>query len=303
MTDIRNYLFVLLLLPASLCAQKTDKKLQKRVNDLVSGYNGQVGIYIKDLENNKVVRIDADTLFPTASIVKIPILIGVMDKINRDELKYHQEVVYKDSLYYAGVDILGSFKSDQKIELAKLMMLMMTMSDNTASLWLQSLAGTGTRINEILDSMGFVNTRVNSRTPGREADRSVYGWGQTTPREMATLVERIYRGEVVSQAASDKMLRLMNRNYFDIAALSVLPPYATIYAKYGALNQNRNEVVLVKGENSNYVFCIMTKNNKDVSWKNSNEAWTLTRKLSQLLWDYFEPRDKWQRARDADKFD
>ena len=99
------------------------------------------------------------------------------------------------------------------------------------------------------------------------------------------------------------MLRLMNRNYFDIAALSVLPPYATVYAKYGALNPNRNEVVLVKGENSNYVFCIMTKNNKDMSWKNSNEAWTLTRKLSEMLWDYFEPKDKWTRAPLAEKFD
>lgn len=300
---MRRLLVLLLMVPASLCAQKTDKKLQKKVSELVAGFNGQVGIYIKDLEKNRVVRINADTVFPTASIVKVPILIGVMDKINRDELKYHQEMVYKDSLYYAGVDILGSFKADQKIELAKLMMLMMTMSDNTASLWLQSLAGTGTRINEILDSMGFEKTRVNSRTPGREDHRSVYGWGQTTPEEMATLLEKIYKGEVVSPAASDKMLRLMNRNYFDLVALSVLPPYATVYAKYGALNANRNEVVLVKGENSHYVFCIMTKDNKDVSWKNSNEAWVLTRKLSELLWDYFEPRDKWARAADADKFD
>lgn len=301
--NIRIYFLALLFIAGSLYAQKTDKRLQKKVEELVAGFNGQVGIYIKDLEKNRVVRVGEDTIFPTASIVKIPILIGVMDKINREELKYHQELVYKDSLYYAGVDILGSFKADQKIELAKLMMLMMTMSDNTASLWLQSLAGSGTRINEILDSMGFVKTRVNSRTPGREADRTMYGWGQTTPEEMATLVEKMYKGEMVSKAASDKMLRLMNRNYFDIGALSVLPPYATVYAKYGALNSNRNEVVLVKGENSNYVFCIMTKNNKDLSWKNSNEAWTLTRKLSELLWDHFEPKDNWMRAANAEKFD
>jgi beta-lactamase class A len=34
-------------------------------------------------------------------------------------------------------------------------MLMLTMSDNTASLWLQTLAGTGTRINELMDSLGL----------------------------------------------------------------------------------------------------------------------------------------------------
>ncbi len=43
-------------------------------------------------------------------------------------------------------------------------MLSLTTSDNTASLWLQSLAGNGIRINQILDSLGLVNTRVDSRT-------------------------------------------------------------------------------------------------------------------------------------------
>src|SRR6202008_2999760 len=108
----------------------------------------------------------------TASLVKIPILVGVMDKIARDELKFHQEITYHDSLLYPGVDLLGSFKSGEKIELSKLLMLMITMSDNTASLWCQSLAGNGPAINGWLETNGFVATRVNSRTPGREANRA-----------------------------------------------------------------------------------------------------------------------------------
>ncbi len=48
-------------------------------------------------------------------------------------------------------------------------MLMLTTSDNTASLWLQSLAGGGKRINEILDSAGFKNTKVNSRDSGKRS--------------------------------------------------------------------------------------------------------------------------------------
>src|SRR5688572_26266028 len=105
-----------------------------------------------------------------------------MDKIENGELRYHQDLTYKDSLLYAGVDILGSFKNDEKIDLSKVTMLMLTASDNTASLWLQSLAGGGKRINEILDSAGFKNTKVNSRTPGREANREQYGWPDNTQR-------------------------------------------------------------------------------------------------------------------------
>src|SRR6476620_11449286 len=135
-------------------AQKNDRKLHDQIEKVITGFNGDVGVYVKNLKNNKTVAINADTIFPTASMVKIPILIGIMDKINRGELDYHQVLKYRDSLLYAGIDILGSFKDTEKIELSKVIMLSLTMSDNTASLWLQSLAGTGTRINRILDSLG-----------------------------------------------------------------------------------------------------------------------------------------------------
>ncbi|HET9276531.1 MAG TPA: serine hydrolase, partial [Flavitalea sp.] len=222
----RIFYFVIsaFLFSPSVAQSKKDKRLQQRIEALVTGFHGDIGVYVKDIKRNRVVEINADTVFPTASMVKIPILIGVMDKIERGELRYHDEVIYKDSLLYEGVDILGSFKNDEKIELGKVMMLMLTMSDNTASLWLQSLAGTGTRINQILDSIGLQNTRVNSRTPGREMNRSLYGWGQSTPREMSELMLKIYSHKIFNENTSSRMMRLLGRNYWDENALSVTPP-------------------------------------------------------------------------------
>ena len=282
-------------------AQKTDARLMKQLQPILKEFHGEVGVYVKNLNNGKVVAINADTIFPTASMIKIPILIGLMDKIESGELDYHQEIVYRDSLLYAGVDILGSFKDSEKIEVNKVMLLMLTMSDNTASLWLQSLAGTGTRINQILDSLGFENTRVNSRTPGREKDRSMYGWGQTTPREMATLVERIYNNQIVSPAACMRMQRSLSRNYWDAYAISSIPPNVQVLSKGGAVDESRNEVLLVNGPNR-YVFCICTKSNADTSWNLKNEAWQMTRKISALLWNYFEPKNKWMPPVNADEF-
>jgi len=242
---------------------------------------------VHDLKKNKIAAIHADSIFPTASMVKIPIVIGVMDKITKGELSYHQELIYKDSLLYEGVDILGSFKNDEKIELSKVMMLMLTMSDNTASLWLQSLAGTGTRINELLDSLGMKVTRVNSRTPGREANRTQYGWGQTSPYEMAVLMEKIVNGEVINKNTSAWILRLMGRNYWDDVAISQIPSDVFVASKSGAVDACRDEVLFVNGKHCRYIFCICTNNNQDQSWNNNNEAWQLTRKLSKLLWDKF----------------
>lgn len=275
-------------------AQSADRKLEQLLRDATAGFHGTVGVYVKNLRTGREVTIHADTIFPTASIVKVPILLGVIDKMQRGELHYDSTQTYRDSLLYEGEDILGSFRDGEKIALKKIMMLMLTTSDNTASLWLQKLAGTGTRINELLDSLGYQNTRVNSRTPGREGDRSVYGWGQTTPREMAQLFESIYRNQLYNKAACDRMMRVLGRNFWDEdEAISQIPPYIEVFSKNGCVNASRSEVLLVNAPHNPYLFCIFTKNNQDTSWTHENEAWTLARKLSALLWNYFEPKDKW----------
>ena len=294
---MKKIIFIVLCLHCTgfLFAQKTGKKLQAKLEESIKGFNGDIGIYVKNLRTGKTVSINADTIFPTASIVKVPILIGVMDKIQKGELGYDSTIVYKDSLLYEGSDILGSFKNDEKILLKKVMMLMLTTSDNTASLWLQSLAGKGTRINEILDSLGLVYTRVNSRTPGRENNRTQYGWGQTTPKEMGIIFEKIYRNEIFSAAACDRMMRSLGRNYWDLnEAISQIPPYIEVFSKNGCVNAVRSEVLLVNAPNNPYIFCIFTKNNRDTQWTRNNEAWTLARKISLMLWNYFEPKDKWE---------
>jgi beta-lactamase class A len=283
---------ILFILPFLAAGQKIDKKLQTKLKDAITGFNGDIGIYVKNLRTGKTVSINADTIFPTASIVKVPILLGVMDKINNGELSYDSTFIYKDSLLYEGSDILGSFKSDEKIVLKKLIMLMLTTSDNTASLWLQSLAGKGTRINEILDSLGFKNTRVNSRTPGRENNRTQYGWGQTTPKEMGTIFEKISRNEIFSPMACERMMRCLGRNYWDEnEAISQIPPTIEVFSKNGCVNASRSEVLLVNASHNPYIFCIFTKNNKDQQWTHENEAWVMARKISLLLWNYFEPKN------------
>jgi beta-lactamase class A len=279
--------FICLLPVIKIFAQQKDKKLETTVSKLIEGFNGQIGVYVKSLKTGKTISINGDTVFPTASIVKVPILIGIMDRINKNELNYHQKLVWYDTLNYdPGEDIVAYLKPQTEIELSKVMMLMMTISDNTGSLWLQRIAGTGTRINNLLDSMGYHATRVNSRTPGREATRAVFGWGQTTPNEMGKIFEDIVNGKIINKEVSDKMLRIMSRQYWDEEALSSIPPTVFVASKNGAVNASRSEVLYVNGKHP-YIFSVFTKNNKDISWEHDNEAWQLTRKLSKLLWNYF----------------
>lgn len=295
--------FIACLLFFCAAAQKTDQRLQRKIEQIISGFHGEIGIYIKDLTTGKAITINEDTVFPTASIVKVPVLVGIMHKIQSGELQYQQDFEYRDSLYYSSGDILSAYKSGQKIPLKKLVLLMLSTSDNTASLWLQSISGGGERINTIMDSLGLKNTRVNSRTAGRENYRSIYGWGQTTPKEMAKLFEMIYRNKLFSPEACDRMMRCLGRNYWDInEAISEIPPYIEVFSKNGCVDASRNEVLLVNAPHHPYILSVFTKGNTDTSWNHDNEAWTIERKISELLWNYYEPKDNWKQPENEASF-
>lgn len=281
---------------------KPDKILTKKIQELVTGFQGDVGIYVRHLKSGKTVELNADTLFPTASMIKVPIMTGIFDKIEKGEIKYDSVLEYRDSLFYDGDDIVGNFKDSGRIALGKVIMLMITTSDNTGSLWCQYMAGTGIRINELMDENGFHYTRVNSRTPGRRPIWEQYGWGVTTPREMAELVVKIREGNMISPWASERMYRNLARIYWDGEALSEIPPYIHAASKQGAVDRSRSEVVLVNAPSGDYVFCVITKNQRDESWTTDNEGYVLLRNVSRTLWQYFEPKSKWRSMPESMKY-
>lgn len=298
-------LTTILILGNAAFAQKhfrTDKKLTKELEATIAGFHGSIGVYVRNLKNGRGAAINADTIFPTASTIKLTILCALFNKIVKGELNYHQPLLYRDSMAYGGSGVMQYFKDSTKVDLSVLVTLMITRSDNTAALWCQSLAGGGTVINQWLADNGFKDTRMNSRTPGRQSNYDEYGWGQTTPREISGLLADIRENKILNPAACERMYRDLTHQYWDEIALSQIPPYVQTASKGGAVDAARSEVVLVNAPHGDYVFAVYTKNNKDQSWTPDNEAEVMIRKVSALLWHYFEPKSHWKPASGIEKY-
>lgn len=290
--------------PAHIALQpspRADARLQSQLDALVKGFRGDVGIYVRHLRTGRSAWVRPDELFPTASLVKVPILLGTFDAIQRGVLKFDTTLTFRDSLVYSRDDLAGNLRDSTKVPVAKLTMMMLALSDNTASLWLQSLVG-GATINAWLHDQGFDSTRVNSRVPGREAARSQFGWRQTTPREMAGLLTLIREGRAVNTSASEAMYRQLTRSYWNGQALAQIPPWVQAASKQGMVNKARSEVVLVNAPSGDYVFAISTKNQADERWTNDNEGYVLIQKLSALLWKEFEPKHPYTAPAEAKRY-
>ena len=275
----------------------TDTVLEARLQELARGFRGGVGIYVRHLPTGAGVTIGADTVFPTASLIKVPILLALYDQVERGVLDLDARVPYPDTLNYRYVeatDVVGYMTPGDTLPLSELAFLMLTVSDNVASLWIQALVGGGAAVNEWLAAHGFRDTRVNSRTPGREEARSRYGWGQTTPREMAEALVMIREGRAVSPRADEQMYRLLTKSYWGEFGLSQLPPTVQAASKQGFVDRSRSEVVLVNAPRGDYVLAVITRDQADESYEADNEGHRLIRAVSRAVYEHFNPHDPWR---------
>lgn len=293
---------ILALFPYQSTGQHMDQTLHQKLEELVKDFKGDIGIYVYHLETGQEAGIHQDKIFPTASLIKVPIMIGMFDNILKGKFNYHDAVIYDDSFAVEGSGFMQYFENKTPIDLSIPITLSITYSDNTAAIWSQHMAGGGTAVNQWLQDHGYQFTRVNSRTKGRENDYKNYGWGQTTPREMAQLFVSIRKNEILTRAACERMYRNLTNIYWDDWSLSQIPPNVQTASKQGMLDASRSEVVLVNAPHGDYVFYIGTNHIKDQRYMPDNESWQMARDLSRLLWNYFEPDSDWQPAADIDFF-
>src|ERR1700741_1436640 len=121
-------------------AARTDRALTARLERLTQGFHGEVGVYVRTLRRGASVAIRADELYPTASMIKVPILLTLYDQVEHGRLNLDARVPYPDTLHYRygeSTDVVGYMAAGAPLPLSELAFLMPTVSDNFASLWIQ----------------------------------------------------------------------------------------------------------------------------------------------------------------------
>ncbi|MCC5925951.1 MAG: serine hydrolase [Bacteroidetes bacterium] len=277
---------ILFLLVACSSPQQIDfEQLEAELREKANAFAGDAGIHFKHIPTGREIAINADTLFPTASTIKVPLAVRIAELVDEGVLHYDSLHVYEDRLFYPGSDLVGAMREGETISLRKMVFLSLSFSDNTASLWMQELGGTGTMVNEAMARLGLEHTRVNSRTDGRQDDFRRYGWGQTTPREMSQLMEMIFRGEVINEARSEELYRLLSKTLWDETGIAPIPNTVNVASKQGSVRASKSETMVVNAPGGDYILTVITKNQEDRSTGSENEGFVLIRDVSRMIWE------------------
>src|SRR5262249_48469311 len=78
--------------PAMTSREHLEPALQSRLETAASVSRGRIGAYVLDLEGGGAAALDADGVFPSASLFKLPILVEVLVQQKRHELDPEQSL-------------------------------------------------------------------------------------------------------------------------------------------------------------------------------------------------------------------
>ena len=109
------------------------------------------------------------------------------------------------------------------------------------------------------------------------------------------------RGIGLSEAARQKMIRVMSRQYWDDFISYNVPPDVVVASKVGALNRSRSDTAIVFGPRP-YVLTVYTDNQKDRRWVSDNAGDEAIRRISGLVWNSINPDRPYSPPKDAKKW-
>jgi beta-lactamase class A len=274
-------------------AQRADTAALRRALDAVAdAHRGTVGYTVHNLDTGERLERRGDEPFPTASLIKVPILVTVHELVKQGKLALDDPLTVLRIDQVPGAGTLQFMHPGIAITVGDAAWLMTTISDNTATnLLLDRIVIR--RVWEKMEALGLPRTKVHSKSFLRASsvamDSSVkYGLGVTTPNEMARLFALLADGRAVSPAADSAMLEVLAHNedgellqrYVD----GVRAPHKT-----GATDQVRTECALFYLQ-SRVVACVLTKDNVDTRWVLDSEPQIAMARMGRAI------VDAWPRA-------
>ena len=257
------------------------------IQRLAEETGGIVGVAATQLATGRHIGYREDELFPTASVIKLPLLVTLYEDALAGRIDLSERVRYRDDTKVAGSGVLQYLDDGLDPTLRDLSVLMMSVSDNTATDLLFDRVGKG-RIEATMDRLGLASIRapfdiremlmelvdMDHSKPGgydelRRLLRISAGTGgrsmipeqadRATPADMCRLLELIETRAILDADACMAILELMKRIQSATRIPGLLPKGTVVAHKTGSYRRLRNDVGIVYAPNGPYAIALFAR--------------------------------------------
>ena len=185
--------------------------LHEQLLSIGESYTGKWTYALTGIESGERIGFDEDDVMPTASLIKVPILIALYQAVDDGRIALDDRITFGDEHRFPGSGVLQRMSSGVEMSVRDAAVLMIIISDNVATNMVADLVGHDF-INEQQRRMGMEQTTIFERWSEKLVGLDVRQTWVTTAAEMARNLELLARHEAVSEEASKDMLRILRRN-------------------------------------------------------------------------------------------
>ena len=207
---VRLLLMFVLASRSGLTESTVDTQLKSAIEPLVLAHRGEIGLAVLSLSDDIHYEYNADLPMPTASLIKLPVMIAAYRLIDEGKLDPSTLIELTEDERVPGSGILtGHFSAGIQLPFRDYVRLMIRYSDNTATNVVANQIGLR-KTAETMESLGYLETKLHSKVYRRDTsvfpDRSQrFGIGSTTAAEMVRLLAQLEKGELASVASTAAM--------------------------------------------------------------------------------------------------
>jgi beta-lactamase class A len=210
----------------------------------LASLRGEAGAFAADADGDPLFCENEDDLFPSASVIKVPLVMTLYADAARGLLDLDERVPVGERVDGSGV--LRHMRDLDRLSLRDLAMLAIIVSDNTATNRLIERVGVE-RVGERLREWGCAKTNLSRRMYDFEAAKRGHE-NVMTARETVSLLLRLHRGECEDRATSDAVLAVLEQCQDRTMLLRYLPYGVKVPHKTGTLDESRNDAAVVPGD-------------------------------------------------------
>jgi beta-lactamase class A len=268
-----------------------------RIQAAIKDFPGNVSLYARNLDTGVSYELRADEAVPTASTIKVPIMVELFAEAEEGKLDWTQKLELTDQDKVSGSGVLTELSAGDALPIRDLMHLMIVVSDNTATNLILNRIG-GNAVNARMAQLGLKQTAVMRKImqtkpeaqtdEGKKPENERWGTGRSCPRDMVALLEKLYRGELVSKAASAEMMSVLKRQRDHDGAGRDMNN-TVIASKAGALDHLRSDVAIVYSPHGPVAMAITVNNIPEVNYGADNPGNLLISRLSEILVEELAP--------------
>lgn len=179
------------------------QEIEKSLDNL----SGAISFYYHNLVTNEKLEYHSEKKMMAASVIKLYIMADAFQRIVDGSLDSEQMLVMKKEDYVPSCGAVAYLHEGLEVTVMDLITLMIIFSDNTAANVLIDLLGME-KINEGIRRLGFKDALLCRKMYDIEKSRQGIQ-NLVTARETGELLERLYKGALVSREADRKMLEIL----------------------------------------------------------------------------------------------